>query len=67
MLGYSSQFSEQLLETMEQSTKVEKSLVSLERCDTFTKIQSEKYNTDEVKVNETWPENGSVKFISSFI
>ena len=62
MLGYSSQFSEQLLDTMEQSTKVEKSLVSLERCDAFTKIQSEKYDTNEVKVNETWPENGSIKF-----
>ena len=62
MLGYSSQFSEQLLETLEQSTKVEKSLVSLERCDTFTRVEPEHYDTNEVKVNENWPEKGSIKF-----
>ena len=63
MLGYSSQFSEQLLETLEQSTKVEKSLVSLERCDAFTKIQSEKPKIKkEDKILENWPQNGKIQF-----
>ena len=48
MLDYSSDFSEQLLEVFEQGTHVEKSLISLERCDTYTKLQSENYEDEKL-------------------
>ena len=68
MLDYSIEISEQLLEAFEQATQVEKSLVSLERCDTYTKLESENY--EDEKLNEkiydlsdkTWPSEGRVKF-----
>ena len=69
MLDYSSDFSEQLLEVFEQGTHVEKSLISLERCDTFTKLPSEKY--DDEKLNQkkiyslsdkSWPSEGKVNY-----
>ena len=64
MLGYSSQFSEQLLETMEQSTKVEKSLISMERCVSYTKIppESQRSMKNEEEVLKNWPQQGSVNF-----
>ena len=64
LLEYSSQFSEQLLEVMEQSTKVEKSLISLERCDAFTHIppESQRKMPNEDKALSQWPSKGEVKF-----
>ena len=71
MLDYSSDFSEQLLEVFEQGTHVEKSLISLERCDTYTKLPSEKY--DEERLNQkkqyslsdkSWPNEGKVNYIN---
>ena len=64
LLEYSSQFSEQLLEVMEQSTKVEKSLISLERCDAFTHIspESQKKMENEDKVLSNWPSKGEVTY-----
>jgi ABC-type multidrug transport system fused ATPase/permease subunit len=72
MLDYSSEFSEHLLELFEQSSQVEKSLISLERCDTYTHLPSENY--DEEKLNssskdkiydltdKSWPSEGKVKY-----
>ena len=64
LLEYSSQFSEQLLEVMEQSTKVEKSLISMERCDAFTHIppESQKKMENEDKVLSNWPSKGEVTY-----
>ena len=67
MLDYSIDFSEQLLEAFEQSTQVEKSLISLERCDTFTNLPSEKYENDKIKqsiIPDKWPNKGDIKFIN---
>ena len=54
MLDYSSDFSEQLLEVFEQGTHVEKSLISLERCDTFSKIRSEKYEDEKLSLKKIY-------------
>ena len=69
MLDYSSDFSEELLEVFEQGTHVEKSLISLERCDTFTKLPSEKYEDEKIKTNKiyslednSWPSEGKVNY-----
>ena len=67
MLDYSSDFSEELLEVFEQGTHVEKSLISLERCDAYTKIQSENYEDEKIEKNKiysledkSWPNEGKV-------
>ena len=68
MLDYSIEISEQLLEAFEQGTQVEKSLVSLERCDTYTKIPSENYEDEKLKEkkydlsDKSWPDQGKVTF-----
>ena len=69
MLDYSSDFSEQLLEVFEQGTHVEKSLISLERCDTFSKIPSEKYEDEKLSLkkiyslsDKSWPTEGKVNY-----
>lgn len=64
MLKYSSEFSEKLLESLEQSTKVEKAIISFERCETFIQILSEKRSKmkDEEKHLMNWPSKGEVKF-----
>ena len=66
VLSLASRFSEELLEAMEQGTKVEKSLVSLERCDAFRKLQSEKYEVEGVSEKDenliNWPNLGKIKF-----
>ena len=69
MLDYSSDFSEQLLEVFEQGTHVEKSLISLERCDTYTKLPSEKYEDEKLKSkkkyslsDKSWPSEGKVDY-----
>ena len=69
MLDYSIEISEQLLEAFEQATQVEKSLVSLERCDTFTQLPSENYEDEKLKEekiydlsDKSWPSEGRVKF-----
>lgn len=70
MLDYSGEFSEQLLEVVEQESHVEKSLINLERCDSYTKIQSEKYDDDSKKnLNElaSWPSNGKVSYINYYM
>ena len=41
MLDYSIEFSEELLEAFEQATQVQKSLITLERCEAFTHLPSE--------------------------
>ena len=67
MLDYSSDFSEELLEVFEQGTHVEKSLISLERCDAFTKLPSENYEEEKINKNKiyslkdnSWPSEGNV-------
>ena len=69
MLDYSSDFSEQLLEVFEQGTHVEKSLISLERCDTYTKLPSENYEDDKLLTkkiysltDKSWPNEGKVNY-----
>ena len=68
MLDYSIEISEQLLEAFEQGTQVEKSLVILERSNTFTQLPSE--NCEDEKLKETkyhlsdnsWPAQSKVLF-----
>ena len=71
MLEYSGEFSEQLLEVFEQSTQVEKSLISLERCDAFTHLPSENYEEEKLELknkkiydlsDKSWPNEGKVKY-----
>ncbi len=68
MLEYSIEFSEELLKAFEQSTQVEKSLVSFERCDAFRHLPCEKYESDQTEdktydLNDnTWPNEGKVVF-----
>ena len=68
MLDYSIEISEELLEAFEQATQLEKSLVSLERCDTFTHLPIENYEDEKLKEkiydlsDNTWPSEGRVKF-----
>ena len=68
MLDYSIEISEQLLEAFEQASQVERSLVSLERCDAFTKLPSENYEDEKLKESKyslsdtSWPSNGKVAF-----
>jgi len=69
MLDYSSDFSEELLEVFEQGTHVEKSLISLERCDAFTKLPSENYEDEKILnkkmyslEDKSWPNEGKVSY-----
>ena len=69
MLDYSSDFSEQLLEVFEQGTHVEKSLISLERCESYSKIPSEKYEDEKLSTkkiyslsDKSWPVEGKVNY-----
>ena len=68
MLDYSIEISEELLEAFEQASQVERSLVSLERCDAFTKLPSENYEDEKLKEpkyslsDTSWPSNGKVSF-----
>ena len=68
MLDYSIEISEQLLEAFEQASQVERSLVSLERCDAFTKLPSENYEDEKLQESNyslsdtSWPSNGKVAF-----
>ena len=68
MLDYAIEFSEELLEAFEQSTQVEKSLISLERCDAFRHLPCEKYENEKLNEKEndlsekSWPREGKVIF-----
>ena len=68
MLDYSIEFSEQLLEAFEQGTQVEKSLISLERCDAFTHLPSENYENEKLNnkiydiSDNSWPNEGRIKY-----
>ena len=68
MLDYSIEISEALLEAFEQASQVERSLVSLERCDAFTKLPIENYKDEKLKEpkyslsDKSWPSNGKVSF-----
>ena len=68
MLDYSIEISEELLEAFEQASQVERSLVSLERCDAFTKLPSENYEDEKLKESKynlsdtSWPSNGKLTF-----
>ena len=68
MLDYSIEVSEELLEAFEQATQVEKSLVSLERCDAYMKLPSENYEDGKLKEkiyelsDKSWPSEGRIKF-----
>ena len=71
MLDYSSDFSEELLEVFEQGTHVEKSLISLERCDAYTKLPSEKYDDEKIEKNKiysledkSWPNEGKLSYVN---
>ena len=66
MLDYSIEISEQLLEAFEQASQVERSLVSLERCDVFTKLPSENYEDEKLNLtkyslsDKSWPSKGNL-------
>ena len=68
MLDYSIEISEALLEAFEQATQVERSLVSLERCDVYTRLPSENYEDEKLIMtkyslsDKSWPSNGKVLF-----
>ena len=65
LFNFASEMSEQLLETIEQTSKVEKSLISIERCDAFTKIPSENKESKIVNENDAlkhWPTKGKIEF-----
>ncbi len=68
MLDYSIEISEELLEAFEQASQVERSLVSLERCDAFTKLPSENYEDEKLKESKynlsdtSWPSIGKLTF-----
>ena len=68
MLDYAIEFSEELLEAFEQATQVEKSLISLERCDAFRHLPCEKYENEKLNEKEndlsekSWPREGKVIF-----
>ena len=68
MLDYSIEISEELLEGFEQASQVEKSLVSLERCDTYTKLPSENYKDEKLTErkydlsDKSWPDEGKIIF-----
>jgi len=68
MLDYSIEISEELLEAFEQATQVEKSLVSLERCDAYMQLPYEKYENEKLKekkyelADKSWPSEGRIKF-----
>ena len=68
MLDYSIEVSEELLEAFEQATQVEKSLVSLERCDAYMNLPSENYEDGKLKEkiyelsDKSWPSEGRIKF-----
>ena len=68
MLDYSIEFSEELLEAFEQATQVEKSLISLERCDAFRHLPCENYENEKLSEKEndlsekSWPGEGKVIF-----
>ena len=70
MLDYSIEFSEELLEAFEQGTQVEKSLINLERCDTFRNLPTENYenfklNNKKFDLSEKpWPSEGKVNFVN---
>ena len=68
MLDYSIEISEELLEAFEQASQVERSLVSLERCDAFTKLARENYEDEKLRESKynlsdtSWPSNGKMTF-----
>ena len=68
MLDYSIEISEELLEAFEQASQVERSLVSLERCDAYTKLPSENYEDEKLNQpkyslsDSSWPSNGKMGF-----
>ena len=68
MLDYSIEISEELLEAFEQATQVEKSLISLERCEAYTQLPCEKYEDEKLSEkkyqlsDKSWPSEGRVKF-----
>ena len=68
MLDYAIEFSEELLEAFEQATQVEKSLISLERCDAFRHLPCENYENEKLRQKEndllekSWPREGKIIF-----
>ena len=68
MLDYSIEISEELLEAFEQASQVERSLVSLERCDVFTKLPEENYEDEKLNQpkyslsDSSWPSSGKMNF-----
>ena len=68
MLDYAIEFSEELLEAFEQASQVEKSLISLERCDAFRNLPCENYENEKLNQKEndlsekSWPGEGKVIF-----
>jgi len=69
MIKYSVSFSDQMLNTFSFLSEMEKSMVSFERCHSYTKIsqeetlevKKEKYNKDKSLIN--WPSKGRVQII----
>ena len=65
MLKYSISFSEQMLNALDFTSNLEKSMVSFERCEEYTKIVQEKPRTmpkDKSLIN--WPNKGIIKMVN---
>ena len=63
LLKYSLSFSDQMLNSFNEMSNVEKSMVSFERCDTYTHIIQEKaLNMRKDLSLKKWPSKGSIKF-----
>ena len=68
ILDYAIEYSKVLLKAFEQATQVEKSLISLERCDAFRHLPCENYENEKLTEKEnnlsekSWPEKGKVVF-----
>ena len=64
LLTYSINLQNNLIRGIRQISRLENSMISFERCLTYTKIQSEKPKIKkEDKILENWPQNGKIQFI----
>ena len=65
MLKYSISFSEQMLNALDFTSNLEKSMVNYERCDEYTKIIQEKpREMPRDKLLRNWPNEGIIKIVN---
>ena len=66
LVKYSISFSDEILNSINFIINIEKSMISIERCDNFTKIKSENYeinkSIDNNLIKKNWPKKGNIKF-----